>query len=111
MKQCRDPRHNRIAGCIMTAGGLLLMMRAPRYPTAEDPYNGKNWFLIVLSAAVLIWSVIWMVKTVRCPHCHQILNLKISNIDICPGCGNPVDPDFPADNVKKPGGDGFWQSA
>ena len=37
-----------------------------------------------------------MVKTVRCPHCHQILNLKISNIDICPGCGNPADPDFPA---------------
>ena len=67
MKQCRDPRHNRIAGCIMTAGGLLLMMWGSRYPTAEDPYNGKNWFLIVLSAAVLIWSVIWMVKTVRCP--------------------------------------------
>ncbi len=100
MKQFRDPRHNRIAGCIMTAGGLALMMRAPRYPTAGDPCNGRNWFLIVLSVAALIWSVIRMVKTARCPHCHQILNLKISNIDICPGCGNPADPDFPADNVK-----------
>lgn len=54
MKQFRDPRHNRIAGCIMTAGGLALMMRAPRYPTAGDPYNGRNWFLIVLSVAALI---------------------------------------------------------
>lgn len=89
----KDPRVNKIIGYIILAVGLYFVYKGSHYPTEEDPYNGKNYYLLALSAVFLISSLVWMIKKVRCPHCGCILNLKIANIDRCPQCHKKTYPD------------------
>ena len=43
----KDPKVNRVIGYIILFSGFGFLMYGTHYPTAEDPYNGKNWFLIL----------------------------------------------------------------
>ena len=89
----KDPKVNRVIGYIILFSGFGFLMYGTHYPTADDPYNGKNWFLIIISVVLMVYSLVWMIKKVRCPHCNQILHFKLYNIDVCPYCGRSTDPD------------------
>lgn len=63
------------AACTGVWGGVLSML------------------LIVAGAALFALSTIWMIRKVRCPHCNQLLHLKLYDISVCPYCGRRTDPD------------------
>lgn len=86
----KNPRINRIIGYIVMMIGFVLFYRGFHYPTAQDPVNGKNWVLIIVSLLIVIGALIWMIKKVRCPYCNQLLDIKSYNIDICPHCGRRI---------------------
>ena len=43
------------------------------------------------SAFLFIVVTAWMIMKVRCPHCGQLLELKLYNIDYCRYCGKSTD--------------------
>lgn len=82
----KNPKINRIIGYAIFFAGLFLFYRGFHYPTQEDPVNGHNPILIGISIIIVITSAVWMFLKVRCPHCNQLLHLKLYNIDVCPYC-------------------------
>ena len=40
---------------------------------------------------LLMVSVIWMIRKVRCPHCGRLLHLKLYDISVCQHCGRSTD--------------------
>lgn len=86
----KNPKINRIIGYVILFIGFFMFYRGFHYPTQEDPVNGHNPILIGISIIFIIVSFSWMLIKVRCPHCNQLLALKLKNIDVCPNCGkNP----------------------
>lgn len=85
-----NPRMNRILGYIGIMIGCVIWYRGFHYPTAEDPVNGHNPFLIIISIIILITTVMWFVMKVRCPYCHKMLYIKFHNLDVCPHCGKKI---------------------
>ncbi|MBQ3842966.1 MAG: hypothetical protein II820_09775 [Ruminiclostridium sp.] len=63
------------AACIDVMGGVLTMI------------------MLVVGAVLFAFSVIWMIRKVRCPHCGNLLHLKLYDISVCPYCGKSTDPD------------------
>ena len=47
--------------------------------------------LYCLAGILLAFSVIWMIRKVRCPHCGQLLHLKLYDISVCQHCGRSTD--------------------
>lgn len=83
----KNPTINRMIGYIVLFIGFFMFYRGFHYPTQEDPVNGHNPILIGISIILIIVSFSWMLIKVRCPHCNQLLALKLKNIDFCPNCG------------------------
>ena len=71
------PFFGAMAACMDIAGGLLSML------------------FLIIGAGLFAVSVIWMVRKVRCPHCDQLLHLKLYDISVCPYCGRSTDPNGP----------------
>ena len=61
--------------CAEIAGGLLSMV------------------FLILAAVMFAVSTVWMLRKVRCPHCGELLHLKLYDISRCPYCGKSTDPD------------------
>ena len=89
----KNPTTNRTIGYIILFAGFSLLFWGTHYPTPEDPFNGKNPVLIVLSIIVIIAAMAWTIAKVRCPHCGKLLELKLYNIDRCRYCGKRTDID------------------
>lgn len=87
----KNPKINRIVGYVILFIGFFLFYKGFHYPTQEDPVNGHNPILICISIIIVIVSFCWMLIKVRCPHCNQLLALKLKNIDVCPNCGKNTD--------------------
>ncbi len=83
----KNPTICKIIGYIVLFTGLSLLFWGTHYPTADDPFNGKNPPLIVLASLLIIGSMIWSIAKVRCPHCHMLLKLKFGSVAVCPYCG------------------------
>ena len=49
------------------------------------------YILLALGAALMIASLVYGVKNVRCPHCGALLNLKLWPLHTCPYCKKRVD--------------------
>lgn len=84
----KNPNINRVIGYVILFIGFILFYKGFHYPTPEDSVNGHNSFLIGISIITMIVSFAWMLLKVRCPHCNNLLSLKLKNIDVCPYCGN-----------------------
>ncbi|WP_019001936.1 DUF2614 family zinc ribbon-containing protein [Succinimonas amylolytica] len=101
MKKFRDPRLNRMAGYVILFTGFGILAFGSSFRSEADPYNWKFVLLFLVSMVFLIYSLIWMIKTVRCPHCNSLLHLKLRNIDVCPWCKYPTDPDDPVYRMNR----------
>ena len=52
------------------------------------------WLSIILyvaGGALMIFSLVYGIKNVRCPHCGQLQNFKLWPITTCPYCKKRVD--------------------
>lgn len=87
----KNPTINRILGYVILFIGFFLFYKGFHYPTHEEPVNGHNPIIIGISIIIMIISFAWMLLKVRCPHCNQLLALKLKNIDVCPNCGKNTD--------------------
>ncbi|MBQ3682780.1 MAG: hypothetical protein II922_06835 [Succinimonas sp.] len=103
MKQFRDPRLNRMAGYAIMFSGFGVLAFASAHPGENGAVTLFHIFLFIISGALLVFSGIWMFKTVRCPHCKRLLHLKLYNIDVCPWCHYPTDPDNPVYDLDQRG--------
>lgn len=87
----KNPKINRLIGYVLMFAGFFVWYKGFHSSTAQDPINGLDPFLIVISLIMVIGAIVWMILKVRCPHCNKLLNLKLGNIDICPYCGKRTD--------------------
>ena len=71
--------------------GFILFYRGLHCLAQEDPVNGHNSILIGISIIIMIASFAWMLLKVRCPHCNQLLDLRLYNIDVCLYCNQLLD--------------------
>lgn len=87
----KNPKTNRTIGYIVLFFDFWLWYKGFHHPTPEDPVNGKSPALIALAVILFIAVTVWMFMKVRCPHCGQLLHLKLYNIDYCQHCGKSTD--------------------
>lgn len=87
----KNPTRNRMIGYIMLMVGIIIWYKGFHYPTVEDSVNGHSSLLITISVLVIVAATIWLIRMVRCPHCHKLLSIRLRNIDICPYCGKHTD--------------------
>lgn len=88
-----NPKINRLIGYIFLFIGFFLFYKGVKPVSLTDNIADADFVLLVLSFVFLIGSIVWMIKKVRCPHCNNLLHLKLYNIDVCPHCGKSTDPD------------------
>ena len=83
-----DPQKSRLIGYLLLFAGII-----PMGIGAAAIGSGKLIAVIIgiilLSAGSFsaVYSVFWMYKKVRCPHCNALLPLKLYPIGTCPYCG------------------------
>lgn len=83
----KKPGVNRVIGYVILFIGFWLFYKGFHFSTVEDPVNGHNPTYIAISIVLIIISFVWMILKVRCPHCGELLSIKLRNIDHCPYCG------------------------
>lgn len=87
----KNPTTNRIIGYTILFLGFAIFYGGFHATITSGSDSDIDVFAIIISIIVIIFSVIWMFKMVRCPHCNGMLNPKITNIDVCPHCGKRTD--------------------
>lgn len=89
----KNPKINRIIGYIIMFIGFYVFYKGAHAGTAPDGVNGTDYTVLTWGLILVIGAFVWMLFTVRCPHCNGLLNLKLGNIDVCPYCGKRTDSD------------------
>ena len=64
---------------IMAVGGVLV------------PIGWVRYLLLGVGIVMVVISVIYSIKNVRCPHCRRLLSLRIAYTVTCPYCHKRVD--------------------
>ena len=89
----RNPRTARLIGYVIFFASVPLFGFAA---VLTEVWGGLLSMLLLVAGGVLFaFSIVWMIRKVRCPHCGQLLHLKLYDIRRCPYCGKNTDPDFP----------------
>ena len=85
------PRVNRVIGYVILFLGFLFIIMGT---VCRDRGDGIFSIVCYVFGGLLdVFSVVWMVLKVRCPHCGAILHFKLYDIRRCPYCGRSTDPD------------------
>ena len=84
----KDPNHAK--------GILYLILFASFVPFGVGAafMESMVWLSVILyvaGGALMIVSLVYGIKNVRCPHCGQLQNLKLWPITTCPYCKKRVD--------------------
>ena len=85
-----NPRINRVIGYVILFAGLIPAGTGMTF--IKFDINGTLGFVLtVLGFALMVLSVFWMIKKVRCPWCGALLPLKLYPIKRCPYCKHETD--------------------
>ena len=79
----------RTARYIILLVGIIIFGTGCVFVNFENTVSGI--ILCIIAVPVLIASVVWMIKKVRCPHCGALLHLRLYPISKCPYCGKNTD--------------------
>lgn len=84
-----NPRLARAIGyAVMFAGFICVGIGTACLNTFEGI---KSIIIYCLAGVLLTFSIIWMIRKVRCPHCGRLLHLKLYDISVCQNCGRSTD--------------------
>ena len=90
MNNNMDPRLARAIGYAAMFGGFIVVgIGTACFNILEGVVS---LILYGIAGLFLAFSIIWMIRKVRCPHCGQLLHLKLYDISVCPYCGKSTDP-------------------
>lgn len=87
----KNPKVNRFIGYVILFVGFFFFYKGFHANTALDSVNGYDAKLVGIAVILMLVSFGWMLMKVRCPHCGQLLDLKLNNISVCPYCGKMTD--------------------
>ena len=87
MNNGKSPKINRLIGYVTMFIGFITFYKGFHSFTESDSINGHDPLLIGVSIVIIVASFVWLIVKVRCPHCHKLLDIRLTNIDKCPYCG------------------------
>lgn len=97
----KDPSINRYVGLFVMFMGLYFVFRGIFSHSETGVSFSINPWALTLAGILIVGSFVWMMLTVRCPHCHYPLEFQLSAIDICPSCGKCTYKEYSADNKRQ----------
>lgn len=87
----RNPRVNRVIGYAVLFAGFIFF--GAGFVLAKGITAVLGIAGCVFGILLCIAATVWMIMKVRCPHCNQLLHIRLYDISRCQYCGKSTDPD------------------
>ena len=87
----KNPRINRAIGYIILCIGFAVFGIGCMMYYKSDTSVVLGVIVCIIGVLLFVFSTIWMIKKVRCPHCNALLHLKLYPVSTCPYCGKRTD--------------------